>query len=179
MGIHSIPRTYPEILHWSQTYESKTMIPTTPSHQLAEITTSLLIYYQPSCLKPLAKKLIIGLMDERLREAMMYPRQERWVYWVIEGFFGIRRVWLRNFALPRWRGVYYTSDKENEFGRYNVNYADNEVSLPWKDSLPTENLPFHYIPFQAFPPFPSLPLEPHNFKLHLFHLSKSPLHSAI
>jgi hypothetical protein len=106
------------------------MIPSPTSHQLAEITTSLLIYYQPSFLKPLAKKLIIGLMDTRLREAMMYPRQGRWVYWFIRGFFEVRKVWLRNFALPRWRGVYYTSEKENEFGRFVVNYADNEVPAP-------------------------------------------------
>lgn len=132
MGIQNIPRTYPEILSWSTQYESRAMIPSTTSHDLAETTTSLLIYYVPSFLKPLAKKLIIGLMDDRLREAMIYKKPERWVGWVLGGFWAVRKVYLRNFALPRTKPIYYTEEEKNEFGKYNICYADNEVppSLP-------------------------------------------------
>ena len=134
MGIKDIPRTYPSIQTWSQKYESHAMIPSPTSHDLAETTTSLLIYYMPSFLKPFAKKLVIAMLDDQLRLAMVYERQGRWLHWLIWVFFAVRKVYLRNFALPRWRGVYYTKAEMNEFGKFNVCYADNEVfpSFLWK-----------------------------------------------
>jgi len=129
MGIHSIPHTYPQIKHWSTQYEQTHLIPSPPTHPLAETTTALLIYYQPSFLKPLAKKVIIGLMDDPLRKAMVYEPQGQWVHWGIWMGFAVRRGWVRNFCLPRWRGVFFTERERNEFGRWNVCYADNEVLL--------------------------------------------------
>src|SRR5579859_6269350 len=139
MGIKDIPRTYSEMRHWAAQYESRAMIPSSTSHELAEITTSLLIYYMPSFLKPLAKKLIIGLMDDQLREAMMYEKQAKWVYWCLSGFWAARKAYLRNFALPRIKPIYYTEKEKNEFGKYNVCYADNEVP----DLLPSPFLSKH------------------------------------
>src|SRR5579859_504342 len=39
MGIKDIPRTYPSIQTWSHQYESRAMIPSPASHDLAETTT--------------------------------------------------------------------------------------------------------------------------------------------
>jgi hypothetical protein len=128
MKIDNVPKTYPEMRDWADEYEKRAMLPNETNHQLAEITTSLLLYYTPNIIKGFAKKLIVGLMDERLRTAMIYPPQPSYIHNFINGFFTIRRFLMRNFFLPRYKRVSYTTDEKNKFGRYNVNYADNEVS---------------------------------------------------
>jgi hypothetical protein len=133
MKIQYIPETYEQIRDWANSYELRAMLPKETNHKLAEITTGLLIYYTPDIMKPFAKKLIIGLMDDRLRTAMLYPPQPSWVYTLINGFFAVRRVLLLNFHLPRYTPIQYVSKEKNEHGRYNINYADNEGSTPrWK-----------------------------------------------
>jgi hypothetical protein len=131
MQIENIPETYSQIRDWANTYETIAMLPRETNHKLAEITTNLLIYYTPDLIKPFAKKLIIGMMDDRLRTAMLYPPQPKWVYSFIMGFFKFRRVLLLNFHLPRWKPIQYVSKEKNQYGRYNINYADNEVPFPF------------------------------------------------
>lgn len=129
MKIENIPETFPEMRDWADNYETIAMLPRETNHRLAEITTNLLIYYTPDIIKPFAKRLIIGMMDDRLRKAMLYPPQPKWVHSFIMGFFKFRRVLLLNFHLPRAKPVQYTSKEKNKHGRYNINYADNEVLL--------------------------------------------------
>jgi hypothetical protein len=127
MHIQDIPETYEEMRAWADSYEKRVMIPNEMNHQLGETTIAILIYYTPSFIKPFAKKLIIGLMDDNLRNAMMYPVQPTYIYRFINGFFMIRRFLSRNFFLPRWKPVKYVQDKPNKWGRYNVNWAASEV----------------------------------------------------
>ena len=112
---------------WADDYEKRIMLPNETIHELAETTTGLLLYYTPKIIKGFAKKVIIGLMDDRLRMAMLYPPQPAYVHHFIEGLFSFRRFLLQNFFLPRFKIVNYTQDKKNKYGRYNVNYTDNEV----------------------------------------------------
>jgi len=130
MKIENIPETYPEIRDWADEYEIRAMFPTDTTHQLAETTTALLLYYTPNAIRGFAKKMIIGLVDERLRGAMMYPPQPSWVHSLINGFFAFRGVLLRNFFLPRYTPLSFTRKEKNEYGRYNLNWSDNEVFFP-------------------------------------------------
>jgi hypothetical protein len=126
MHIENIPETYEEMRDWADAYEKRAMLPSELNHELAETTTALLLYYTPSLIKPFAKKVLIGLMDDTLRKAMMYPEHPAYVR-CINGFFTIRRFLIKNFFLPRWQPVKYVQDTQNQWGRYNINYTDNEV----------------------------------------------------
>lgn len=105
------------------------MLPSSRNHNLAETTTQLFLYNTPHIIKPFAKKLLIGFMDDILREAMMYPAQPRYIHTLINGFFMTRRFFLRNFCLPRLKPLRLLQHSQNEFGRYNVNFTDNEVRV--------------------------------------------------
>ena len=103
------------------------MLPSSTNHNLAETTTTLLLYHTPRILQPFARKVLIALMDDIQREAMMYPSQPRYIHTIIHSFFAIRKFIVRNLCLPRSMPVRLLQDSRNEFGRYNVNFADNEV----------------------------------------------------
>ena len=127
MGIENVPRTFVEIRDWADEYEKRAMVPNETTHEFAEITMGILLYHTPKFLKGLVKTILIGFMDDRLRNAMLYPPSPKWVTKFIPGFFTVRRFLLRNFFLPRWKGIHYTTMEKNKYGRYNTNYADNEV----------------------------------------------------
>jgi hypothetical protein len=127
MKIKNVPKTFEEIRDWADEYERQSMFPSQTNHELAEVTSALLLYYTPSMLKGLAKRFIIALMDDRLRKAMIYPPQPRFLHNFIDYSFAIRGFLLRNFFLPRMKRIQFTQREKNKYGRYNVNYADNEV----------------------------------------------------
>jgi len=127
MHIENVPETFEEMRTWAEEYEKRAMYPTEQTHELAETTMGLLLYYTPRWIKPFIKRLLIAIMDDRLRTAMMYPEQPPWIHKSIEWFAIVRRFLLRNFFLPRNEEVVYTSLEKNEHGRYNINYTDNEV----------------------------------------------------
>jgi len=131
MKIKDIPRTYEELETWAQEYEKRAMLPTEKSHQLANITTGLLMFYVPTFVKPFVKKVIISVMDERLRIAMMYPPASIYIHRLLSSFVLVRRFLMRNFFLPRWKPVLFTEREKNKFGRYNTIYSDNEVSYSY------------------------------------------------
>src|SRR5438552_13819281 len=91
MKIENIPRTYLEIRDWADEYEKRAMFPSEQNHQLAEITTGLLLFYTPNVVKGFAKKLLVALMDDRLRNAMIYPPQSQFIHKFIGLSFAIRR----------------------------------------------------------------------------------------
>lgn len=130
MKMKDVPQTFEEMRDWADEYEKRAMIPSEPTHQLAEVTIGLLLYYAPGFLKGFLKRIIIGFMDTQLRTAMVYEPQPQWIHKLINWGFRVRGFLLRNFSLPRITRVKFTSEEKNKFGRYSVNYADNVVSSP-------------------------------------------------
>lgn len=63
-----------EIWQWSEDYEIKKMLPTKDNHQTANETTALLLFTLPNSLRPIGKHAVSALMDDRLRDAMMFVR---------------------------------------------------------------------------------------------------------
>lgn len=61
-----------EIWQWIEEYEIKHMVPNEKNHQLANETTALLLFSIPDALKPMARHAVSAMMDDRLRDAMMY-----------------------------------------------------------------------------------------------------------
>ena len=129
MGIQNIPKTYLEMRDWADEYEERAMLPNDNNHELAEITLGLLVLYMPLFAKDFARNVLIGLMDDRLRKAMLYPPPPKYIKRFIAVFFIVRRFLMRNFFLPRWRPLQYTTQEMNQYGRHNTNYVDNDVYI--------------------------------------------------
>jgi ER-bound oxygenase mpaB/B'/Rubber oxygenase, catalytic domain len=64
-----------EIWQWIEEYEIKHMVPNKDNHQTANETTALLLFNLPDALKPIGRSAVSALMDDRLRDAMMFVRQ--------------------------------------------------------------------------------------------------------
>ena len=61
-----------ELGEWSDSYEKRCMVPANQNHETAEQTTALFIRILPKPLRKIGKNLVVAVMDERLRKAMMY-----------------------------------------------------------------------------------------------------------
>ena len=60
-----------EMTEWSAEYEKMFMIPDKNNHKTAEQTVAILLFSLPRFLKPLGKRVVSALMDDRLRMATM------------------------------------------------------------------------------------------------------------
>lgn len=63
---------FEEIEAWSVAYEAKAMVPHKDNYMTANATIEILLWEVPSFLKPLGRKSVYLLMEDRLRAAMMY-----------------------------------------------------------------------------------------------------------
>ena len=63
---------FEDVSAWAEEYEVTAMKPSIDNHRTAEETTKLLLWYVPDWAKGLGKLLVVTLMDQRLRTAMLY-----------------------------------------------------------------------------------------------------------
>lgn len=101
MGISDIPGTLDGLVEWSETYERNYMRFQPCNKEVADHTTNLLLYSLPSSLHSFARKLVASLMDDRLREAMGYPRAPSSIVTFKETLFRLRALFNRHLMLPR------------------------------------------------------------------------------
>jgi hypothetical protein len=101
MNIKDIPKTQEELLRWSVEYEKKQMVPHEVNRVISEHTIALLLYTMPSFLKPFGRKVVIALLEDRLRGAMMQPIQPQWFIKMVRGLLYTRAFFIRHFCLPR------------------------------------------------------------------------------
>lgn len=63
-----------EIWQWTEQYETTHMVPNKNNHQTANETTAILLFTIPNVLKSVGKHAVSALMDDRLRNAMMFVK---------------------------------------------------------------------------------------------------------
>lgn len=61
-----------EIQTWSEAYEKKCMVPHRDNNRVAQETVEILLWPVPRILRPVGRKMVYFLMEDRLRIAMMY-----------------------------------------------------------------------------------------------------------
>ncbi|KAL4807880.1 streptococcal 67 kDa myosin-cross-reactive antigen like family-domain-containing protein [Aspergillus unguis] len=112
-----------ELREWSLRYEEQYMQPNPTNKEVADKTMDVLVYSLPGWLKPVGVKMASCVMDERLREAMMYPRPSKPYRAFFKTFMAFRKFFLRHLALPRshFNRIDIFTDEPNEFGRYYIN----------------------------------------------------------
>ncbi|KAH1957508.1 hypothetical protein CDV57_07850 [Aspergillus fumigatus] len=111
-----------EIRAWSERYEAEKMKAAKANRVVADKTMDVLVYGMPGWVRGLGVSVATCVMDERLREAMMYDAPPRVIKAVFNAAVVIRRLYLRYLALPRpylmRRDVF--TEKPNEYGRHHV-----------------------------------------------------------
>ncbi|PGH01480.1 hypothetical protein AJ79_07918 [Helicocarpus griseus UAMH5409] len=98
-GIHF----FEELKAWSLAYEAKTMVPSKWNKDNADQTVAVLLYDFPVIMRPLARNMVLYMMDDRLREAMMYEKPNIFYKIFFASGFKLRKWFLRYLSLPRFR----------------------------------------------------------------------------
>ncbi|KAE8395992.1 67 kDa myosin-cross-reactive antigen family protein [Aspergillus alliaceus] len=117
-GLHFIE----EITEWSHQYEAEHMKPSPENKAVADKTMDVLVYVLPGWVKGVGIRFASCMMDERLREAMIYEAPPRIYSIIFASLVAVRRFYLRYLCLPRpnfLRQEVFTPDV-NEYGRYYV-----------------------------------------------------------
>ncbi|KAL1955128.1 hypothetical protein VTO42DRAFT_8992 [Malbranchea cinnamomea] len=90
-----------ELDAWSRAYEEGKMIPDENNKITADATVNVLLWDIPKPLHPVGRQMVYWLMDERLRNAMMYPQPNFVSRLIFPSIFFIRKLALRYLFLPR------------------------------------------------------------------------------
>jgi len=125
-GIHWLD----DIEQWSMNYEKRCMVPDDSNHLTANETTAILLWDLPESWIPAGRQVLSALMDDRLRNAMMYDSPPSWLQTSIDWALAFRKYLLKYAALPRpyFMAAEFLSKKPNKNGRY---YRLVYESEPW------------------------------------------------
>ncbi|PPR04673.1 hypothetical protein CVT24_011890 [Panaeolus cyanescens] len=120
MGIKDVPESLAELEAWSNAYEDRCMLPADSNKQVALHTIDELLSAVPTTfgLKTFAQKGVIAVLDDNVRDAMMQPKQPKYMATLMNSSMAMVAFVQRWFMLPR---------SNNNF-RYPV-----DVRLPIKD----------------------------------------------
>lgn len=86
MGIRDIPDTVDGVEMFSRQYEAEKMVYSDSNREVGNATLDLLLSIVPACLRPVGRRIVYCLFEERLLDAMGYPRQPYWLIWTVEVF---------------------------------------------------------------------------------------------
>lgn len=75
MGIQDIPCSVSAMSKYRDDYESKYMVYTDSNHETAEHTMKLLLTKFPTFLRPLCRRLMYSVLDDRMLASLGYPKQ--------------------------------------------------------------------------------------------------------
>ncbi|CAF0939241.1 unnamed protein product [Rotaria sordida] len=145
MNIENIPLTCKEIEKWSEDYELKHMIYTKNNQICGEATLRLMLSLYPDWMKNFIRKILISVIDERLRLSMGFEEVSFWIKHLTIIIFNIRAFFIRHCTLPRIYpddfGQGPKSCPMNEYGRYQ---RTGYVFEPWyvKETWFSKILPF-------------------------------------
>ncbi|OAX82289.1 hypothetical protein ACJ72_03358 [Emergomyces africanus] len=92
---------FEEIRVWSEGYEERAMVPSEWNKKNADQTVAVLLWDYPSFMRPVARNMVLHLMDDRLREAMMYGKPHVLYTAAFTVVFKLRTWFLRYLSLPR------------------------------------------------------------------------------
>ena len=79
MGIREIPESISSAAEYMESFEARHMVYADSNPEISEPTIRLFLEDMPACLRPLGRRLVYAVMDDRLRVAMGYPKQPRWL----------------------------------------------------------------------------------------------------
>lgn len=108
---------YKELDQWAAEYEERVMVPHKDNYNTAIKTQELLFDTIPSFTHALVGPLLAAVMDDRLREAIMFDAPPPIARSFLSLFMTTRQFFLRHFALPRYIRQQYLSTENSSDGR--------------------------------------------------------------
>ncbi|KLJ09883.1 hypothetical protein EMPG_14698 [Blastomyces silverae] len=90
-----------ELRVWSEAYEERAMVPSDWNKKNADQTVTVLLWDYPALIRPVARNMVVYMMDDRLREAMMYEKPHALYKIAFASVFKLRQWFLRYLSLPR------------------------------------------------------------------------------
>ncbi|KAJ7617261.1 hypothetical protein FB45DRAFT_224149 [Roridomyces roridus] len=105
LNLQHIPSTPEELQTWLKAYEEDHMLPAESNHIVATYSTGELLFPVPKAfgLRDFAEGLIRGMLDDRVRIAMMEPEAPAYARPVINTLMAIFAFTEKNLLLPRWK----------------------------------------------------------------------------
>ncbi|KAL1741140.1 hypothetical protein HDZ31DRAFT_46073 [Schizophyllum fasciatum] len=105
MNITDIPPTFEELREWSLEYEEQYMKPASSNYEVARHTTDELLFYLPKAfgIKDFARRMMICMLGDRVREAMLADPQPWYVHAVLRGVLRTTAFVQKHLLLPRWK----------------------------------------------------------------------------
>lgn len=79
MNIQDIPPTLEALERWSLEYEERHFVYADTNRRVADATVAIFMGWFPTALHPLLRPAVYALLDDRLREALGYPKQPAWL----------------------------------------------------------------------------------------------------
>ncbi|KAH8085937.1 hypothetical protein BXZ70DRAFT_956501 [Cristinia sonorae] len=167
MTIRNIPETLHELEAWSRGYEEEKMVPSKGSHQMAMLAIEHAQQRVPniSWLRTFIASVLISLLDERVRIAMMLPAQPKWVRTFVWLIFSIRAFVIKYLIFPRSKpaGYIVLDNPPSSWGPDGQKRLHNVVRrhIPWyypvaNDASPVSSIRkriFGESPFKPGPEF--------------------------
>ncbi|KAJ7578033.1 hypothetical protein C8J56DRAFT_1060717 [Mycena floridula] len=118
MGIKHIPDDPEVFKRWCVKYEEEYMVPAQSNHDVAGHTTEELLHVLPEAfgIKNFARRLSVCALEEHVRKAMMFPKQPRYLYALLEGILHSVSFVQYHFCLPRTSGSSAIHKEMPKFG---------------------------------------------------------------
>ncbi|MCO5598937.1 hypothetical protein L7F22_053036 [Adiantum nelumboides] len=92
MGIRDIPPSFDAAVKYVDEYEAKHMVYADSNREITEPNLKVFLSKLPMCLQPIVRKLMYAFMDDRLREALGYPKQPTWLSYLLHSILKMQGV---------------------------------------------------------------------------------------
>ncbi|KAJ7202384.1 hypothetical protein GGX14DRAFT_463470 [Mycena pura] len=103
MNMKNIPPTAADFRAWIKEYEKGHMVPAESNRDVAEHTTSELLYPVPTRFHAFFEGLTTAMLDDNARVAMMQPPAPHYARYLVRATLGLVAFVQRHLLLPRWR----------------------------------------------------------------------------
>eukprot|EP01130_Rhizamoeba_saxonica_P013134 TRINITY_DN5566_c0_g1_i1.p1 TRINITY_DN5566_c0_g1~~TRINITY_DN5566_c0_g1_i1.p1 ORF type:complete len:255 (+),score=47.99 TRINITY_DN5566_c0_g1_i1:723-1487(+) len=141
MGIKHIPSTYESFEFWQQSYERKYMIKKDSEfvdgeHAISKYTINFFLTRVPNFMSGFGRKVIIAMLDDRLREATGYEKQPQFLSDMLDFCLKNISFFVRYFFLPRYKPSKIVSE-ETEPGVHTLLKADFGIHPDYENGYET------------------------------------------
>ncbi|KDR72939.1 hypothetical protein GALMADRAFT_73434 [Galerina marginata CBS 339.88] len=150
MAIQDIPDSFEALEEWSKEYERQNMVPADSNHELAGYTLDELLCAMPEAfgLKAFGVRVSVCLMDDIVREGMMYPKQPWLLKASVRGLLAGVGFFQRWFMLPRRQSspgypVDIRLPEEDANGGCPRLYPNKWAARPWYRPEPTSTFGYY------------------------------------
>jgi len=130
MKIKKIPGSLEEMEQFNINYEKENFKYSSTNAEIANSTLQLFLSDYPSFCRPMARQILLSLMDEPLLNAMGFTRPSAVVVGAVHVLLNIRKYFIRHFMLPRSIPVVRTGKLYSQQNAANDKIVGEDTYIP-------------------------------------------------